>query len=123
MRILSLIIVLQAFGLNFAIAQKFGYIDSDFILNKMPEYAKAQNEIDQLSSSWQKEIEEIRQQIGKINTENKSLSDQVNSLKTDPKAIERIAREEMGLARPGELIYKIPDSSKPGDPGKPDAGK
>jgi len=71
----------------------------------------------------QKEIEEIRQQIGKINTENKSLSDQVNSLKTDPKAIERIAREEMGLARPGELIYKIPDSSKPGDPGKPDSRK
>ena len=71
----------------------------------------------------QKEIEEIRQQIGKINTENKSLSDQVNSLKTDPKAIERIAREEMGLARPGELIYKIPDSSKPGDSGKPDSRK
>ena len=71
----------------------------------------------------QKEIEEIRQQIGRINTENKSLSDQVNSLKTDPKAIERIAREEMGLARPGELIYKIPDSAKAGDPGKPDAQK
>jgi len=63
MRILSLIIVLQAFGLNFAIAQKFGYIDSDFILNKMPEYAKAQNEIDQLSSSWQKEIEEMQKKV------------------------------------------------------------
>ena len=71
----------------------------------------------------QKEIEEIREQIGKINTENKSLTDQVNSLKTDPKAIERIAREEMGLARPGELIYKIPDSSRPGDAGKSDAQK
>jgi len=58
----------------------------------------------------QKEIEEIRDQIGEINTKNKSLTDQVNSLKTDPKAIERIAREEMGLARPGELIYKLPDS-------------
>jgi len=63
MRILSLIIVLQAFGLNFAIAQKFGYIDSDFILNKMPEYAKAQGEIDQLSSSWQKEIEEMQKKV------------------------------------------------------------
>ena len=63
MRILSLIIVLQAFGLNFAIAQKFGYIDSDFILNKMPEYAKAQSEIDQLSSSWQKEIEEMQKKV------------------------------------------------------------
>jgi cell division protein FtsB len=63
----------------------------------------------------QKEIDEVREQIGNINTENKSLTDQVNSLKTDPKAIERIAREEMGLARPGEFIYKLPDSAKPGD--------
>ena len=71
----------------------------------------------------QKEIDEIRQQIGKINDENKSLTGEVNSLKTDPKAIERVAREEMGLARPGELIYRLPDSSKPGDPGTPDATK
>ena len=63
MRILSLIVVLLGFGLNFAIAQKFGYIDSDFILNKMPEYAKAQSEIDQLSASWQKEIEEMQKKV------------------------------------------------------------
>ena len=63
----------------------------------------------------QKEIEQVRDQIGKLTNENKSLSSQVNSLKTDPKAIERIAREEMGLARPGEIIYKLPDSAKPGD--------
>ncbi len=63
----------------------------------------------------QKEIEQIREQIGKLNNDNKSLSSQVNSLKTDPQAIERIAREEMGLARPGEIIYKLPDSAKPGD--------
>ena len=61
----------------------------------------------------QKEIEQIRAEIGKVNDENKSLADQVNALKTDPKSIERIAREEMGLARPGELIFKLPDNPKP----------
>jgi cell division protein FtsB len=71
----------------------------------------------------QKEIEQVRQQIGKLNDENKSLTDEVTSLKTDPKAIERIAREDMGLARPGELIYKLPDSAKPGDPKKSGAKK
>lgn len=71
----------------------------------------------------QKEIDQVREQIGKLNNENKSLSNQVNSLKTDPKAIERIAREEMGLARPGEIIYKLPDSAKPGDTRKPDLQK
>jgi cell division protein FtsB len=67
----------------------------------------------------QKEIEQIRDQIGHLNDENKSLSGQVDSLKTDPHAIERIAREEMGLARPGERIYKLSDSAKPGDPQNP----
>ena len=44
------------FGLNFVNAQRFGYIDTDFILNKMPEYKKAQEEVDRLSELWEKEI-------------------------------------------------------------------
>ena len=63
MRILGLITAFLASGLNFATAQKFGYIDSDFILNKMPEYVKAQNEIEQLSAAWQKEIEEMQKKV------------------------------------------------------------
>ena len=56
-------IVASLFGLPFANAQKFGYIDSDFILSKMPEYAKAQSEIDQLSAAWQKEIEDMLRKV------------------------------------------------------------
>ena len=37
-------------------AQKFGYVDSEFILKKMPEYGDAQKEIDKLSIKYQKEI-------------------------------------------------------------------
>jgi outer membrane protein len=51
------------FGLNIAKSQKFGYIDSDFILNKMPEYKKAQDEIDQLASGWQKEVEDLQKKV------------------------------------------------------------
>jgi len=54
---------LTFFGLNFVFAQKFGYIDSEFILGKMPEYAKAQSEIEQYSAAWQKEIEEMQQKV------------------------------------------------------------
>lgn len=71
----------------------------------------------------QKEIEQIREQIGNLNEQNKSLAGQVTSLKSDPKAIERIAREEMGMARPGEMIFKLPDSDKPGDPQGQDSNK
>jgi cell division protein FtsB len=56
----------------------------------------------------QKEIQKLESDIKQLDTENRSLSDQVKALKTDPRMIERIAREEMGLAKPGEKIYKLP---------------
>ena len=63
MRIPILVLAFLVFGLNFAKAQKFGYINSDFILSKMPDYSKAQGEIDQLSAAWQKEIEEMQKKV------------------------------------------------------------
>lgn len=60
MRFFLFVFVVFASGPNFALGQKFGYIDTEFILSKMPEYQKAQSEIDQLSASWQKEIEEMQ---------------------------------------------------------------
>lgn len=65
----------------------------------------------------QKEAEMVQQEINRINNENRQLQDNVKALKSDPQAIERIAREEMGLARPGEYIFKIP--GKPGGPANP----
>jgi len=76
----------------------------------------------------QKEADEVRKEIDQINEENRQLQERVKALKTDPEAIERIAREEMGLARPGEYIFKIsprtgdalPSPSQPaGGPKKP----
>lgn len=55
--------MLSVSGLNFANAQKFGYVDTDFILSKMPDYRKAQDEIDRLSAAWQKEIEEMQKGV------------------------------------------------------------
>jgi cell division protein FtsB len=62
----------------------------------------------------QKEAAAIQAEINHLNEENRRLQDRVKALKTDPAEIERIAREEMGLARPGEVIFKIPP--KAGDP-------
>jgi outer membrane protein len=38
-------------------AQKFGYVDSKYILSHIPEYQSAQQEINKLSTKWQQEIE------------------------------------------------------------------
>jgi len=66
----------------------------------------------------QKEIERLRQEIAQFNTENRDLSEQVKALRSDPRLIERIAREEMGLARPGELIFKLAPPAKQDPPKK-----
>jgi cell division protein FtsB len=60
----------------------------------------------------QTQIRELRREIDRLNQQNGDLSKQVQSLRSDPKAVERIAREEMGLARPGEMIFKLPDQPK-----------
>ncbi len=44
-------------------AQRFGYVDARFILGQMPEYAKAEQEINALSESWQTEISNMRANI------------------------------------------------------------
>lgn len=58
-----------------------------------------------------KEAEQIRQDLQRLNEENRKLEDHVKALKTDPQTIEGIARDEMNLARPGEYIFKLPAKS------------
>lgn len=66
MRVLLTISAILLFGLNFVSAQKFGYFDSEFVLSKMPEYSKAQGEIEQLSAAWQKEIEDMQAKLDEM---------------------------------------------------------
>ena len=55
-------------------------------------------------------IKKVKAEIEQLNKENAALEQAVKDLKTDPRAIEKIAREELILARPGEIIIKIPQS-------------
>lgn len=61
-----LALVLSASGLAPAWGQKFGYIDTEFIMGKMPEYAQAQVELDKLSDTWKKEIEAQKRDVDKL---------------------------------------------------------
>lgn len=63
----------------------------------------------------QLEIRRVRKDIDKLNSENVQLSDQVKALKSDPHAIERIAREELQRAKPGEVIIRVPQLPQPTD--------
>jgi cell division protein FtsL len=61
----------------------------------------------------QNEIERVKKDIDRLNTENLQLGQQVKALKTDPHLIEKIAREELQHAKPGEVIIRIPPSQQP----------
>lgn len=66
----------------------------------------------------QQEAQQVQKEISQLDAENQQLQERVKALKSDPAAIERIAREEMGLARPGEHIFKLPPKA-PDNPTAP----
>jgi cell division protein FtsB len=63
-----------------------------------------------------KQYQELQQQIQSLKQQNQQLQNQIQGLKSDPHAIEKMARDQMHLARPGEIIYTLPDKDKPQSP-------
>jgi len=57
MKKILLILALSFTTITATQAQKFAYVDTDYILNKIPEFKQAQDKLDALSADWQKEIE------------------------------------------------------------------
>ena len=53
-------------------SQKFGYINSEFILKSMKEYKEATQEIENLSKAWEKEINDMYIEIEKKEIELKA---------------------------------------------------
>tara|TARA_B100001115_G_scaffold171861_1_gene154622 strand:+ start:384 stop:893 length:510 start_codon:yes stop_codon:yes gene_type:complete len=62
MKKLLLITFLGFFSIT-SYSQKFAYVDSDYILERVPEYQSAQEQLDKLTLSWQEEIEILYQEI------------------------------------------------------------
>jgi outer membrane protein len=47
-------------------AQRFGYVDTEYILDMLPEYKSAQKQLDLIAETWQKEAEEKKAEIDKM---------------------------------------------------------
>lgn len=56
--------------------------------------------------------EALGREIDQLRAENARLAAEIRALRTDPRAVERIAREELGLARPGETVFILPSRSR-----------
>src|ERR1700748_146255 len=61
-----LILFLTFASITGALAQRWAYVDSDYILKHMPEYASAQKQIEALSVQWQKEVDQRFQEIDRL---------------------------------------------------------
>jgi cell division protein FtsB len=48
---------------------------------------------------------DLTEEVAKLKQDNARLTREVHALKTDTDYIERIARDKLGLARPGETVY------------------
>lgn len=100
--------------------QRFAYVDSEYILNLMPEYKSAQKELDFLSQQWEKEIDKKREEIAKLE---KNLSaervllteDVIKQRETDitnkQKELREYQIEKFGVD--GELFKKRQELVKP----------
>jgi cell division protein FtsL len=54
------------------------------------------------------EITKVQSDLARLNKENAKLQEEVIDLRTNPEKIEQLARDGLGLARPGERIIKMP---------------
>ena len=59
-----------------------------------------------------KQITGLKNEIKKVRESNEKLTKEIISLKNDPLYIEKLARKELGLIKPGEVIYKLKPDKK-----------
>ncbi len=101
-------------------AQRFAYIDTDYILENVEEYAEAQKELDALSEQWQKTIEakyaELEELRKTLKAEQILLTDEMRNKKQqeiDTKEKEARAYQKQKFGLEGELFNKRKELVKP----------
>jgi len=68
-----------------------------------------------LARVWQMkhELTSLEREIATLRAETGRLTAVVNRLRTDPDFIEQVAREDLGLVKPGDRVLKLPPSPGP----------
>lgn len=101
-------------------AQKFGYVDTDYILKHMPEYTEAQAELNRLAADWQVEIEAKYEAIRLLEESYKAekvlLTQEMRQRREDEIRTKRSEAQEMQKAKfgvEGELFQKREELIKP----------
>ena len=114
-----IVIFISLFSLS-TFAQKFAFIDSEYILNNIPTYKAAQDELDKYSQQWQKEVEgkyaEIDDMYKKYQAEKVLLTDDMKSKREgEIVAKEKVVKElqKKYFGKDGDLFKKREELVKP----------
>ena len=118
-KILFLIAVAFCFSLD-ASAQRFAYVDSDYILGKIPAYVNAQKTLDGIVADWNKEIDakysEVKDMYAKYQAEEFLLTDEMKKKREDDiVAKEKLANDlqKQRFGFEGDLFKKRQELIRP----------
>ena len=104
----------------FSYAQRYAVIDTKYILDKMPDYKTAQKQLDDIAAGWQKEIDDMQQELDKMykdfDAEQVMLSDDLKKKREDQlflkeKAVRDLQKKRFGFE--GDLFKKRQELIKP----------
>ena len=101
--LLSLILFLSPTLIN---AQKNAYIDSDYILGKIPEYKEAKDKLDKLAERWTKEVED-RNAIIKVKKDNFAREEVLLPAEEKQKRKEEIEKMETEVMEIQKLRFGV----------------
>jgi len=117
------LVLLIAFALFSSMAfsqQKYAYVDTEYILENIPEYATAQDKLDEYSVLWQKEIElkfaEVDSLYAKFETESVLLPEDIKTKREAAivaKEKEAKALQKKRFGKDGDLFKKREELVKP----------
>ena len=68
----------------------------------------------QKNERYRQRIVKLDEEIQKNREISRKLKVSINALNRDPKAVERLARERLGYAKPGETIFRFVEASTSG---------
>jgi outer membrane protein len=118
--------ILIAFAILFiwamapAKAQRFAYVDTDYIMDMLPEYKAAQKQLDLIAENWQKEAEAMKLEIERLQKEYQAeqvlLTEELKKKKeAEIKAKEAELKDFMNkkFGYEGELFKKRQELVKP----------
>ena len=120
MKKLLLSITISFLAVTNSTAQKFAYVDTDYILTKIPEFQQAQDKLDAISSDWQKDIEnkyaDVEQMYRAYQQEQVLLTNEMktkreNAIITKEKTVKKLQQEYFGPE--GKLYIKRQELIRP----------